>query len=136
MNVYECGLVYRVACHDMPNVWDQQSGLFDWDVVEPLGGWAADESSEPPKIDGAKPISMPIQGGDRHGRGQGCVRPEVYLRAYEVYCVVYCPQPAMIDGECRGGFGKNELVALLYASGFPRREWSDRVDEAFKGMRL
>jgi hypothetical protein len=83
-------------------------------------------------------MMKPIQGGDEHGRGQGQVRDEVYLRAYEVYSFVYAPQPAMLDESrnCRGGFGKGELVAFLYASGFPREQWKMRVAEAFEGMRL
>lgn len=59
----------------------------------------------------------------------------VTLRAYEVYCRVFGPQPAMIEGECRGGFGVGELLALLYARSFPQSEWSKRVDEALAGMK-
>lgn len=65
------------------------------------------------------------------------VVPEVVaLRAYEVYCAVYSPQPAMVTGRCRGGFGISEMVAFLYAHSFPKNEWRARVQEAFKGMRL
>lgn len=80
--------------------------------------------------------SFPVQGGDRNGRGHGEVSAAVYLRAYEVYRHCFGEQKAMIEGHCRGGFGKGELVAFLYASGFPRNEWSARVDEALKGMNL
>lgn len=59
----------------------------------------------------------------------------VALRAYEVYCHVYSPQEAMVTGNCRGGFGSGELIALLYAHSFPREEWKKRVDEAFTGMK-
>lgn len=63
------------------------------------------------------------------------VPSEVTLRAYEVYCHVYAPQPAMIDLEgrgCRGGFGVGELIAFLYARSFPKEEWQKRFSEACK----
>lgn len=63
----------------------------------------------------------------------------VTLRAYEVYCEVYSPQPALVDlagRGCRGGFSVGELIAFLYARSFPKSEWRARVDEAFKGMEL
>ena len=61
------------------------------------------------------------------------------MAAYEVYCHKWSPQPAMIDLDgrgCRGGFGLGELTAFLYARSFPKEEWSARVDQAFKGMKL
>ena len=58
----------------------------------------------------------------------------VTCRAYEVYSKVFGAQPAMITGECRGGFGVGELIAFLYAHSFPESEWRARVDEAFHGM--
>lgn len=64
-----------------------------------------------------------------------CSMPEpVVLRAYEVYCALYGPQPAMVDVAkgCRGGFSTGELVAFLYARSFPRSEWRARVDEALE----
>ena len=56
----------------------------------------------------------------------------VALRAYEVYCHVFGPQPALIDlaRDYRGGFGIGELFAFLYAYPFPKAEWRTRVDEA------
>lgn len=60
---------------------------------------------------------------------------EVTLRAYEVYCHVYGPQPALVDlagRGCRGGFGVGELIAFLYARSFPKEEWDSRVQEAFQ----
>lgn len=63
------------------------------------------------------------------------VPEDVALRAYEVYCHVFSPQPAMIDLEgrnCRGGFGAGELIAFLYARTFPKEEWKARVDEALR----
>ena len=59
---------------------------------------------------------------------------DVHLRAYEVYSVVYSPQEALVEGGCRGGFGLEELVGFLYAYGFPREEWRDRVEKAWREM--
>ena len=50
---------------------------------------------------------------------------------------MYSPQEALIDMEgrgCRGGFGMAELIAFLYAHSFPKKEWSDRVNEVFGGI--
>lgn len=58
----------------------------------------------------------------------------VTMRAYEVYCHVYVPQEAMVTGGCRGGFSVGELLVFLYAHSFPKTEWRDKVDEAFRGM--
>lgn len=69
----------------------------------------------------------PIHGGAK-------VNEAVYMAAYEVYCEVYGPQKAMIEGGCRGGFSSGELVGFLYARAFAKSEWSNRVDEAFEGM--
>jgi hypothetical protein len=60
----------------------------------------------------------------------------VAMRAYEVYSHLYGPQKALITGSCRGGFGISELVAFLYAAGFPKSEWRARVDEAFRGLKV
>lgn len=65
---------------------------------------------------------------------QGRVRTEVTLSAYEVYSHVYAPQEALITGNCRGGFSVGELIAFLYAKSFPKKEWNDRVREAFEEM--
>ena len=67
--------------------------------------------------------------------GPFAVRTKVTLRAYEVYCHVYGPQPAMVTGGCRGGFSNGELIAFLYARSFPKEEWRDRSQEAFRGMK-
>jgi hypothetical protein len=62
------------------------------------------------------------------------VAEDIYMRAYEVYCEVFGPQEALIDlaRGCRYGFGMGELTALLYAYPFPRKEWRERTDYAFK----
>ena len=76
----------------------------------------------------------PVQSSHRE---QGKIPTAIHLAAYEVYCEVYSPQPALIDMDgrgCRGGFGMNELIAFLYARPFPKEEWIDRVNEAFGGI--
>lgn len=88
-----------------------------------------------------EPEMHPVQtrGINRDRSGSGQLTSVVTLRAYEVYCEVYSPQPAMVDlagRGCRGGFGVGELLACLYARSFPKSEWRQRVDEAFKGMKL
>jgi len=60
----------------------------------------------------------------------------VTMLAYEVYCELHGPQPAMVTGGCRGGFGVGELIAFLYARNFPKSEWRKREAEAFNGMKL
>lgn len=79
---------------------------------------------------------FPIQ---KHPRPheQARVMEPIYMRAYEVYSEVFRPQAALIDFErgCRGGFGLGELTAFLYAYPFPRKEWRQRVDEAFAGIK-
>ena len=72
----------------------------------------------------------PVQTIDRKG---GKITTLVTLRAYEVYCHVHSPQEAMIIDGCRGGFSTGELIAFLYARSFPKSEWDDRVNEAFRG---
>ena len=64
----------------------------------------------------------------------GKISEGVALKAYEVYSKVFAPQVALITGNCRGGFSTGELIAFLYASSFPEKEWHDRVKEAFAGM--
>lgn len=78
---------------------------------------------------------MPIQGRTRN-REPGRVPEAVYMAAYEVYTHLYGEQKALIEGECRGGFGHQELVAFLYARAFPRAEWRRRADEAFDGINI
>lgn len=79
---------------------------------------------------------FPIQRSNLLPREKATVPEAVYMAAYEVYCEVFSPQPALIEGWCRGGFGLGELTAFLYARSFPRKEWRSRVDEAFQGMQL
>jgi hypothetical protein len=81
--------------------------------------------------------AYPVQATARsHPAQRASINRHVYLAAYEVYSHVFGPQQALIEGECRGGFGTGELVAFLYARAFPRSEWRTRVDEAFEGMDL
>lgn len=78
----------------------------------------------------------PIQ---THGsNARNYVPEDVALRAYEVYCALYGPQPAMVDVAkgCRGGFSANEMIAFLYARSFPRAEWQQRFDEALASRRM
>ncbi len=65
---------------------------------------------------------------------QSRVSTKVSMAAYEVYCALYGAQESMVTGGCRGGFGPSELIAFLYAKGFPRNEWKNRFDEAMDGM--
>lgn len=37
----------------------------------------------------------------------------MHLRAYDAYCKMYRPQPALIKGGCRGGFGTGELDMFI-----------------------
>lgn len=83
----------------------------------------------------ADPKLFPVQTPNRYAK-RGAVREEVYMAAYEVYSHVHGPQQAMIEGGCRGGFCEGELIAFLYARAFPRSEWRERADEAFRGMDL
>jgi hypothetical protein len=85
-------------------------------------------------MSGDTPIAThPVQTNQsRHGDAK-C--PQVVtMRAYEVYSKVFAPQPAMVEGSCRGGFSTGELIAFLYAHSFPKQEWRERVDEALRGM--
>lgn len=79
----------------------------------------------------------PVQAHHRNTREGSRIPKAVALAAYEVYCELYGAQPALVDLEgqgCRGGFGVNELVAFLYARGFPKAEWRARADEAIRGI--
>ncbi len=80
-------------------------------------------------------LTHPVQ--NHHRAGHRAVAPQVVtMRAYEVYCHLYGAQEALVTGGCRGGFSVGELVAFLYAHGFPKTEWHSRADEAFRGMAL
>lgn len=78
----------------------------------------------------------PVQNNRTERYCSGLMPQTVTMAAYEVYCHVCAPQPAMVTGGCRGGFSVGELIAFLYARSFHKSEWSARVDEAFKGMKL
>lgn len=78
---------------------------------------------------------MPVQCATKN-RKHGSVTEAVHMAAYEVYAHVYGPQKALVTGGCRGGFGVGELIAFLYARSFPREQWSERVDEAFRDLNV
>lgn len=78
------------------------------------------------------PVQTANRIADRQGK-EGRAPQVVTLRAYEVYEHVHGPQPAMITGNCRSGFSTGELIAFLYAHSFPKEQWRDRCDEAFRG---
>lgn len=86
------------------------------------------------EVDSTVP-THPVQVHFRPHQRHACPT-SVTMRAYEVYSHVYGPQPAMVTGDCRGGFGIGELMAFLYAHSFPKEEWHKRIDEAFRGMSL
>lgn len=90
--------------------------------------------SEPRSNPSSELKTFPIQIQRGYSSKPATVRESIYMAAYEVYCHVFAPQQAMIEGGCRGGFSSGELVAFLYARSFPREQWSARVDEAWKGM--
>ena len=75
----------------------------------------------------------PVQVHTRSDKRPVCPKV-VTMRAYEAYCSVFSPQPALVEGWCRGGFSATELIAFLYAHTFPEKEWSARFDEAIRGM--
>lgn len=78
---------------------------------------------------------MPTHPVQSNGRTPAQVSTLVTMKAYEVYCHVFAPQPALVTGNCRGGFGAGELIAFLYAASFPKDEWRKRFDEAMHDMR-
>lgn len=78
----------------------------------------------------------PVQRSNRPAYEKGQAPQAVTLRAYEVYKEVYAPQEALITGGCRGGFSVGELICFLYASGFPKKEWRERSEEAMRGLRV
>lgn len=77
--------------------------------------------------------SFPVQTAHVVHKSARCTQT-VVMAAYEVYCHLYGPQKAMITGGCRGGFSTGELIGFLYARAFPKDEWHDRVEEAWRGM--
>lgn len=82
-----------------------------------------------------EPETFPMQVMLGYNREGGRIAKSVYMAAYEVYSHVHAPQPAMIEGGCRGGFSSGEIIAFLYARAFPKKEWGERAEEAFRGMR-
>lgn len=78
----------------------------------------------------------PVQINRGYSRELAVCPQVVTMRAYDVYCHIHGSQEALVTGGCRGGFSVGELIAFLYAYGFPKAEWSKRADEAFRGMKL
>lgn len=77
----------------------------------------------------------PVQISVREGRKRGWkIDSAVTLRAYEVYEAIGTPQPALVEGDCRGGFSAAELVCYLYARTFPRAEWRERFLSAIRSI--
>jgi hypothetical protein len=79
---------------------------------------------------------FPMQSQDTSRRNGMRIGRAVYLRAYEVYSHVFSPQPALLEGGCRGGMHYGEIIAFLYAYPFPKQEWKQRFEEALEGMRI
>ena len=82
--------------------------------------------------------TFPVQvRADNILRAKGSPRiPEcVHMKAYEVYCRKWSPQPVLTRDEARGGFGLMELIGFLYAASFPEEEQPKRVDEAWNHMK-
>ena len=79
--------------------------------------------------------AIPTHPVQNHFHSRQSRMPQVVtLMAYEVYCHIWGEQKALIEGECRGGFGIGELCALLYARNFPRSEWQVRFHDAIRGQ--
>lgn len=68
-----------------------------------------------------------------YSRQHGKVPEVVARRAFEVYTHLHRGQSFERLHE-RGGFGVGELIGFLYAYPFPKAEWSDRFDEATRGL--
>lgn len=79
-------------------------------------------------------VTYPVQLRINHTKTTGSVSASIYMAAYEVYAHVYGEQQALVSGHCRGGFGVGELIAFLYARGFPKDQWRTRVQLAFNGL--
>lgn len=50
---------------------------------------------------------------------------DMHLRAYDAYCKMCGKQQALIEGNCRGGFGTSELDEFIPG-------WRDELDERTK----
>ncbi len=83
-----------------------------------------------------KPDTKPCQVGSYSRFKSGRIPTAVHMKAYEVYKACYGEQQALLEGDCRGGFGVNEIVVFLYAANFPRSEWRAIVNVAFEGTDL
>ena len=99
------------------------------------------EIKDPPKAwnpgqDAINREVAPVQTHHSHfgGKRSGVIPWDMHMRAYEVYQHIYSPQHAMTEGMCRGGFGMQELLSLLYARTFPKDKWRERFEACFKHM--
>ena len=110
-----------IFCHSCFKLWGD-----DVDFAACDCGQMVDQMCTTPEV---HPVQL-------HGGRSGTIPAAVAMAAYEVYCKVFAPQPALVTGRCRGGFGAGELVAFLYAKTFPRSEWRKRYDEAIENSRL
>jgi chorismate-pyruvate lyase len=65
------------------------------------------QMTEPADVAGLVERRAPVQG---YSAG---IPWSMHLEAYDVYCKRYSPQPALIQGGCRGGFHANELDEFI-----------------------
>ncbi len=79
-----------------------------------------------------RPATVPAQIGERRG-AHGRLPETVARMAFEVYHHLW-PNQSFERLHERGGFGVGEVVAMLYAHNFPRKEWRDRFDEGIRGL--
>ena len=82
-----------------------------------------------------EPQIHPVQANTR-ARSPATAPVCVTMRAYEVYCAIYGPQPELVEGTCRGGFSSGELIAFLFAHSFPKGEWKERWLQAIRGLNV
>jgi hypothetical protein len=55
-------------------------------------------------------------------------------RAFEIHVFMHGSEPSLKSINRRGGLSYPQLIAYLYAYGFPREECFDRVQEALNGV--
>lgn len=83
-------------------------------------------------MQGGRGVIFPVQ----MQRNALVVSESVQAAAYEVYKHVHGPQESLLNpATCRGGFSSTELMAYLYASGYPKNEWRERADFIFASVK-